>query len=251
MSLGLQEIMVAATILAAPAVGSFGLLLAHRWPWDAGVAFGRSRCDGCGARLDAAAMAPVLGWAMLGGRARCCGAPLSPAYPLAELAALGLAVWAAALTTGPILPVTAALGWALLALALIDMRTMTLPDALTLPLVAAGLGLSLAGLTGDPASHALGAALGYGAVWAAAALWRLLRGVEGVGMGDAKLLAAAGAWLGVDGLSSTMLWACGVGLAWAAVAAARGGDWRGPAPFGPALAVGFWLTWLHGPIAPF
>ncbi|WP_139283967.1 prepilin peptidase [Rubrimonas cliftonensis] len=248
---GLQDISALAAVLAAPFFGSFALLLAHRWPWDAGVAFGRSRCDGCGEGLDAAALAPVIGWAMLGGRARCCGAPLSPAYPLAEIAALGLALWAAALTSGPILLASAVLGWALLALALIDLRTMTLPDVLTLPLVAAGLGLSLAGLTGDPAAHALGAALGYGSVRAAATLWRTLRGVEGVGMGDAKLLAAAGAWVGVGGLSSVMLWACGVGLVWAAVAAARGGDWRGPTPFGPALATGFWMTWLHGPVAPF
>jgi leader peptidase (prepilin peptidase)/N-methyltransferase len=84
----------------------------------------------------------------------------------------------------------------------------------------------------------------------ARAAYRRLRGVEGLGLGDAKLLAAAGAWLGPAGLPSTMLIACAAALAHAALLA-RGGSgvgWRTPIPLGPALALGFWITWLHGPV---
>lgn len=239
-----------ATIAAAPFVGSFVGLLADRLPRGEGVVYGRSRCDGCGRPLAARDLAPLLSYAAAGGRARCCAARLRPALPAVEAGAVALACWAAVVTQGPLIPASAALGWTLLALALIDARTFRLPDALTLPLLLAGIGLGAVGLTGSPASQALGAALGFGVFRGVGAAYRRFRGLDGLGLGDAKLLGAAGAWVGPSGLPSVLAIACAGALGGAALCAlVRGGiAWRAPIPFGPALAAGLWLTWLYGPI---
>lgn len=248
MQAGVTPFTLAALMLSGAAFGSFAALVADRLAAGQGWAVGRSRCDGCGRTLRILDLAPIVSFAAAGGRARCCGARLRASLPLAEAAGFVIPLLAAAVApTSALLIATCALGWALLTLALIDIATLRLPDALTLPLLLAGLALSVANLTGPLAAHALGAAFGWGAVAAAAALWRRLRGVEGIGLGDAKLLGAAGAWVGAGGLSGVMLWACALGLLTAAVVAARGGDWRAPQPFGPALAAGFWLTWVFGP----
>lgn len=236
-------------LLAAPCVGSFAALLADRWPRGEPIFWTRSRCDGCARPLGARDLAPVLSFALARGRARCCGVRLRAALPAAELAALGLVVWAALETAGPARIATIGLGWTLLTLSLVDLACLRLPDALTLPLGAAGLGLAAAGLSGPLLAHLGAAALGYGAVAATAFAWRRLRGVDGLGEGDARLLGAAGAWVGPDGLASVVVWACAAGLLYGAVAAARGrGGWGVAMPFGPPLALGFWATWLYGPL---
>lgn len=247
-------------IIAAPAVGSFIGLLADRYDGEEGVVFGRSRCDGCGAVLAIWDLIPILSWLWLWwrnqGRSRCCGAPLRVYHLIVEISALLLAVWAAGVVWGWAAAATIILGWVLLALSLIDLRTYLLPDTGTLGLVLVGLGLSAAGMTGPLWLHALGAVVGYGVLWAVAASYRAARGVDGLGLGDAKLLAAAGAWLGPLALPSVVLWAGVIGLALAAAMGAfHGGDddggvqWGMAIPFGPALALGFWITWLYGPIA--
>lgn len=229
-------------------MGSFVRLVADRAGTGLGVTRPRSRCDACGTALAARDLVPLLSWAASAGKARCCGARLSAAHPLTELAALAIAVWALWQTTGLVLYASLVLGWTLIALSLIDLRLFRLPDAGTLPLIAVGLALSVAGLTGPPPAHAAGAAVGYGLIWSVATLYRRLRGIEGLGLGDAKLLAAAGAWVGVTGLPSVLLWACAGGLLHAL--ARSGGALHGglAIPFGPALALGFWITWLHGPL---
>lgn len=84
----------------------------------------------------------------------------------------------------------------LAALAVYDLRQFRLPDLLTLPLLLLGLGLSLAGHGPPPLESALGAALGFAVFWGLGAAYFRLRGIDGLGLGDAKLMAAAGAWLG-------------------------------------------------------
>jgi len=165
------------------------------------------------------------------------------------LGALALALWAFSETREGVFAASAGLGWALAALALIDARSFRLPDALTLPLTAAGLALAWAGLGAPAAEAALAAALGYGLTRGLGALWLRLRGVEGVGQGDAKLLAAAGAWLGLSGMAAALLLACVAGLLWGLARAARLGrlDGRDAVPFGPGLCLGLWLVWLYAP----
>lgn len=234
--------------LASPAVASFGHLFANRMAaGEHGALWGRSCCDHCGRPLGWAELVPILSWLWLRGQSRCCAKPLEARHLGVEAAALAGALWAVLMTSGPVLAISIGLFWVLMALSLIDLATWRLPDMGTLGLVLAGLGLSLAGLTGPVGSHALGTVLGFTCIYGLRWIWQRLRGVEAIGLGDAKLLAAAGAWLGVAALPSVLLWACLAGFV-LALGAGRALDLRMAVPFGPALAFGFWVTWLHGPL---
>lgn len=145
--------------------------------------------------------------------------------------------------------VSALLGWWLLGLALIDLRILRLPDAMTLPLLAAGLALAWMQPPALPMpafpEAAIAAAAG-GLTLAGIALgYRRLRGREGLGLGDAKLCAAAGAWLGVEALPWLILLAASVGLGLALLLHRRL-EAAAAVPFGPPLALAFWLLWLLG-----
>ena len=240
-------------LLISPFVGSFLGVLVLRLPRGEGVVAGRSRCPHCGTTLGVADLVPLLSYLARAGKCRHCGAKLSRLYPGIEAAALGVAAWAFwVLPGGWLVWAGAALGWALLALALIDLRHFLLPDVLTLPLIPAGL--AVAWLV-DPAkllSHAIGAAAGFLAFAALAWGYRRLRGREGLGLGDAKLFAAAGAWVSWIGLGSVLLWAALPALAVTLVLGLRRGGLsaRTPLPFGAYLAAGLWLTWLYGPLQP-
>ena len=233
-----------AALLIAPALGSFAALAADRLPEGRSVVAGRSRCDGCGEALAPRDLVPLASFLALRGRARCCDAPIPRHLPMVEAAFLLVPAMAAA--AGAPLPASCALGWTLVLLAAIDLRTLTLPDALTLPLLAAGLALSALGATGPLALHAAGAAAGAALVVGIDAAYRVWRGAPGMGLGDAKLLAAAGAWCGLAALPSVLVLACLAGLA-GALAAGAGA--RVPVPFGPALAAATWAVWLVGPLA--
>jgi leader peptidase (prepilin peptidase)/N-methyltransferase len=132
----------------------------------------------------------------------------------------------------------------------IDVHAWRLPDILTLPLAALGLLVSAATgaapLWWAAASAALGFLLLAGVAWG----YRRVRGRAGLGLGDAKLLAASGAWLGAAALPTVLLWATGAGLVCVLLAHRRGGTLNGASrlPFGPFLAFGFWLVWLYGPL---
>lgn len=252
-------------LLSAPAVGSFAGLAADRFGTGRSLIRGGSRCDGCGARLAVVELIPIVSWLWAAvarrGRSRCCDAPIPTRHIATELVALGVAIWAISTTDGVVAYASVGLGWTLLALSAIDLKSFRLPDLGTLSLVVAGLALAALDLTGPLLAHAAAAALGYGALALVGALYRRYRGVDGLGLGDAKLLAAAGAWVGPNGLASTLLWGCLFGLATAALLAAlnqrrdrsppekNAVGWRMAIPFGPALSLGFWITWLYGPIA--
>lgn len=235
-------------VLLSPAVGSAAKCLADRYTLGS-FAKGRSCCDYCGTPLRGADLIPIFSWLALRGRSRCCGETLAISLVLAEVAATAMTVWALWVTNPPISVVSVLLGWGLLALALIDLQHFRLPDAGTLPLILTGLALAAAGWTGPPMDHALGATFGFAALWGIRALYFLVRGREGLGLGDAKLLAAAGAWCGWTALPSVLLISCLIGLGLAVSLARNTGLRRTLAiPFGPALCMGFWITWLHGPL---
>ena len=174
--------------------------------------------------------------------------------PAVTAATAAIAAWAGLVLPGDLVPVGCLLGWALLLAALVDARCRLLPDIVVLPLIPVGLAVALweapAGggmdaLTG----HALAAAIGYALFAGLAAAYRWLRGRDGLGGGDAKLLAAAGAWVGPAGLSPVILLAALGGLAVAAVLAlVRRQPLSGATSvaFGPYLAAALWLVWLHG-----
>lgn len=235
----------------APLFGSLIAVVDSRFPDWREIAIGRSRCDRCGGAIAMYDLVPVASWAALLGHCRCCGAAIGVRPLAVELAATAIAVWAATVLDGAMLAVACALGWTLLALALVDGRHLVLPDALTLPLLAGGLAVAAADRPDALADSAFGVVAGYAAFAGLAALYRGARGRAGLGDGDATLLAAAGAWVTWTGLASVVLIASVAGLV-AAVVQARlhGRTLRGDArlPFGPFLALGLWLTWLHGPL---
>ena len=183
------------------------------------------------------------------GRCRRCGVAIGAFHPVIETAALVVALWATLVETDPTrLWVDCLLGWTLLTLSWIDWRWMRLPDALTLPLLLGGLLVTLAIQPEVVTGHAVGAAAGYVGLRAVAWCYRVVRGREGIGAGDAKLLGAAGAWLGLAWLPVVLLLAALVGLGAAACLALAGRRLRADTalPFGPCLALAFWLIWLHG-----
>jgi len=237
-------------LLIAPFIGSFLGLIIQRLPEGLPIAFARSVCDECGVRLQTRDLVPVLSWLWQKGRCRYCGHPLGWFYPGVELAAVAIALSAVLVDGGEGAWLDCLLGWWLLTLGWIDLRRWLLPDVLTLPLVLAGLAAAAAfdptGLT----QRALGAAVGYTSLAAVAALYQKLRGHEGLGRGDAKLLAASGAWVGVAALPQVILVASLLALLIAAglrLTGIRLGA-RSAMPFGPFLALATWVVWLSAPL---
>lgn len=189
-------------------------------------------------------------WLALHGKCGHCGERVTPLYPLIELAALILAFWAVLVGEGWMLWASCALGWILLALAVIDTRTGLLPDVLTLPLLLLGLAVAAFGDAAQFLSHLLGAAAGLASFGAIAWLYRYWRGRAGLGLGDVKLLAAGGAWIGWEGLPSVVFIAAFSSLA-AALFIGLGGKGltlEQKLSFGPGLCLGIWLVWLYGPL---
>jgi leader peptidase (prepilin peptidase) / N-methyltransferase len=239
-------------LLVGPFVGSFLGVVVERLPVGRPIALGRSSCDCCGEALGGRDLVPVVSWLARRGRCRCGAIRLDPFYPGIELAALAVALSAVMVLSGWLLWASLALGWTLLALAAIDLRHFVLPDVLSLPLVPAGL--AVAWLI-DPArlgDHAIGAVAGFAGFALIAWLYRRLREREGLGLGDAKLLGAGGAWLGWQALPSVV--ALGAALALAlALARAVAGAKLSPTTriaFGPYLALAIWVVWLYGPLVP-
>jgi len=237
-------------VLVAPFIGSFLGLLIQRLPEGSPIARGRSRCNICGTTLRARDLVPILSWLTAGGRCRYCRQPLGWFYPGVELSALTVPLAAVLIDRGQGAWLDCLLGWWLLALGWIDLRSWLLPDALTLPLIIAGLAAAFLFNPDQLTERALGAALGYSSLVAIAALYRALRGREGLGGGDAKLLAASGAWLGAAALPQVILFAALSALAAAAglrLAGIRLGI-HSALPFGPFLALATWVLWLLSPI---
>ncbi len=230
-------------LLAAPFIGSLVGVLVRRLPDQRPVLVARSACDACGRALAPWDLVPLLSFAVLRGRCRSCMARIGWFHPAIEAAALLVAVWASLADPAQVW-VNCALGWTLLALGWIDWERMRLPDALTLPLLLAGLGVAWSEDAALASGHALAAATGYLLFRGVALAYRRLRGRDGLGAGDAKLLAAAGAWVGLDGLPAVMLVGAALGIGLALVR--PGVTMATRVPFGPALALALWLVRLHG-----
>lgn len=236
-------------LVLAPFVGSFLGVLVVRLPAERSVVFARSACGACGARLAPWELVPVVSYALQRGRCRHCGAPIGRFHPMIELAAIAVVAWAILADGNPDrIWIDCVLGWTLLALAWIDWRSLLLPDVLTLPLLLAGLMVTWWLEPVAVPAHALGAAGGYLGLRGVAWGYRLLRGRDGMGVGDAKLLGAAGAWLGPAALPLLVLVSAVLGIAMAGGQAIAGRRMTGASalPFGTCLAAAFWVLWLHG-----
>jgi leader peptidase (prepilin peptidase) / N-methyltransferase len=209
-----------------------------------------SRCPACGHRIRWAENIPLVSWLVLRGRCSACGTRISPRYPLLEVATavlFGLVGWR--IGAQPVALLWCGVVAALVALAAIDWDTTVLPDALTLPLLWAGLAAAALGIVpGLPLMASLaGAAAGYLSLWSVYWLFKLTTGKEGMGYGDFKLLGALGAWLGWQAILPIVLFASVlgaiVGLIMKASSSLREGRF---VPFGPFLAGGGVVVLLVG-----
>ncbi|AOF97157.1 prepilin peptidase [Sphingobium sp. RAC03] len=198
--------------LAGAILGSFLATLILRWPQGRSVMRGRSACDGCGRTLGARDLIPLFSAMMQRGRCRSCGAAIDPLHGRVEAgcAVIGALALGAMPNLGGI--GWAVLGWLLLTLAVLDWRHFWLPDALTLPLAFLGFTIGLWATDVALVDRAIGAAAGYGALLAIALGYRAVRGRDGLGLGDAKLLGALGAWMGWQALPFILLIASVTGL---------------------------------------
>jgi len=234
-----------AVVAPAPAPQRFNLIVP------------RSACPSCKTPIAAWHNVPVVSWVLLRGRCAHCGKRIPARYPLVEglTAVLSAAV---AWQLGFGWPALAALlfTWFLVALAFIDLDHQLLPDALTLPLLWGGLGVSLIAAHGggravvpvELRSSLIGAMAGYVSLWSVYHLFRLLTGKEGMGYGDFKLFAALGAWLGWQLLLPVILIAALAGaVVGIALISLRGRSRATPIPFGPFLAAAGWLMLMFGP----
>ena len=232
-------------------IGSFLAAVSVRLPRDEDIVAARSRCMGCDQTLRPWELVPLFSWLVL--RARCarCDAAISPRYPLIELGAAGIGVWAGfSGSSWLVVAATAVLGWQLLLIAIIDAENFWLPDVLTWPLAATGL-IAAALIDRDSVlTHLIGAAVGFGGLWLVGWLYKAVRKRDGLGGGDPFLFAGAGAWVGWLGLPSVLLWASAVGLSlvFGMLVVRRSVSATQKLPFGVFLAVGIWLTWLYGPL---
>lgn len=229
-------------------VGSYLNVVIHRLPRGLSTVSPRSRCPGCGAAIRARDNLPVVSFLLLRGRCRHCGRAIAWRYPLVELATAGLFV-AAFLRFGftPEAGVVVLFGCLMIVLATIDLEHYLLPDRITLPGLVAGLALQPYLPEVALRSALLAASLGGLALFAVSTLWWTLRREEGMGLGDVKMLAMVGAFLGLAGTAVALFFAfltgavVGLGL----MALSRGGP-KTRLPFGTFLAVSAILSSFFG-----
>jgi leader peptidase (prepilin peptidase)/N-methyltransferase len=215
----------------------------------------RSRCPACGHRITALQNIPVLSYLVLGGKCAGCGTRIPLRYPVIEFSTAllsGVVAW----RFGFGLEALAAIGmtWTLVAISVIDIDHQYIYDNMVLPLIWAGLALSLfhpldgaERLFIAPQSAIVGALAGYLSLWSVYHLFRILTGKEGMGYGDFKLLAALGAWLGWQMLPLIILLSAVVGaVTGIAMIAVKRHERSVPIPFGPYLAAAGWIAMLWG-----
>ena len=232
-------------------VGSFLNAVIHRVPRGQSLVRPGSRCPWCGSPIRVRDNLPLLSFLLLRGRCRQCSAPIAWRYPLVELVTAAAFVVCAE-RFGPRLEAAAAATFLafLLALAVIDVEHFLLPDSLTFPGMAAGLALQpwIPGVTLLEAIA--GVLVGAGLLFLIAEGWAWMRQEEGMGLGDAKLLAMVGAFLGWKGVLITLFLACLTGslVGIALLVTARGGA-KTRLPFGAFLALGAAATLFWGTAA--
>jgi leader peptidase (prepilin peptidase)/N-methyltransferase len=225
-------------------IGSFVTVVGYRVPRGESIVGPRSRCTTCGAQIAAYDNIPVFSWALLRGRSRCCGDPISARYPLTELSLGALYVATVALLWGD--PVEIVLGLVfvtmLLAVTLTDLERRVIPNKILLAATAAGVAIAA---IGDPSSlpeRAIAAAAAGGGLFLVALAYP-----RGMGLGDVKLVAVMGLYLGrnvAPAILVALIAGSAVGLA--LIARYGPGARKRAIPFGPFLALGGVVGLLAG-----
>mgnify|MGYP001096733547 CR=1 FL=1 len=185
--------------------GSFLGVCIHRLPRAVSVVWPFSQCPACGYRLFWFEKIPILSWGLLGRRCRSCSSLISVMYPAVEIVTgVAFAVSAFAFGDAAFLAVRLTFACALIVLFVIDLQHRVLPNIVTLPGIGLGFGASLF-LAPRWLSSLLGIILGAGILLVLNALYTRLRGHQGFGMGDVKMLAMIGAFLGWPLMLLTLL----------------------------------------------
>jgi leader peptidase (prepilin peptidase)/N-methyltransferase len=238
---------VVALALMGLAIGSFLNVCIYRVPRGESIVFPASRCTSCGKSLAAYHNIPVVSWLVLRGRCAFCRAPVSARYPAIEaLTAIVFALHALFFEPGLLLVVRLAFASVLIVLAFIDLDHRILPNRITLSGVAAGLALSVF-LPPGWRSALLGVAAGGGVLWVIGEAYFRLRGVEGMGMGDVKMLAMVGAFLGWKAVLVTLVLASFTGaLVGVIMLRQRENAMKYALPFGTFLSAGALVASLAG-----
>jgi leader peptidase (prepilin peptidase)/N-methyltransferase len=255
-------------------IGSFLNVVIHRVPNEESIIFPNSACPNCDTAIKAYDNIPILSWLMLRGKCRSCGMPISARYPAVELltACLWLLVyWYTGLT--PILPVYLAFVSAMVALIFIDAENMILPNVITYPLLVLALLVRIIFpivfeenyfsdtafspatlLAGKPDwmislfGAIVGALVGGGSLWLVGAVWKKLRGVDAMGLGDVKMMLGVGALLGwrLAFLSIFLGAFAGAVIGVVVIAKQKDKDLQTQIPFGIFLGTGSILSLLFG-----
>jgi leader peptidase (prepilin peptidase)/N-methyltransferase len=219
-------------------IGSFLNVCIHRLPLGESIVWPPSRCPRCRMALKPYDNIPVISYAILRGRCRGCGSPISVQYPVVELVTAGMFLAAYLLYPPALMFQRIVFACALTVLFFIDLEHHRLPNEITLPGIVVGFVCSFFMPPGW-VSSLVGILLGGGVLWLLATLWWLVRHEEGMGFGDVKMLAMIGAFLGwklalVTLFVSTILGsAIGVGMVMA-----KKGNMKTALPFGCFLAIG-------------
>ncbi len=207
----------------------------------------RSTCPNCGHMITALENIPVLSYLFLKGKCSSCKTTISLQYPLIEILTAVLSIfiaWKFGFTWQTFAVLV--LMWTLMTLSLIDIRTLLLPDHLTLPLMWLGIAVNSQHLFIDLQSSVFGAMIGYLSLWSIFQLFRLVTGKEGMGYGDFKILAALGAWGGWQILPFTIFVASLFGALfgitiWKSIKSDKSNNMM---PFGPWLASAGFVAFL-------
>jgi len=207
-----------------------------------------STCPNCQHKIRAWENIPVVSYLFLKGKCSQCRTHISFQYPAIEIltALLSLVV---AINFGVSWQTLAGmvLTWSLIAMAMIDLHKMILPDDLTLPVLWLGLLLSLFNIFTDPVSSIIGAVAGYMILWMVYQTFKLLTGKEGMGYGDFKLLALFGAWFGWEQLPLVIILSSATGaVIGITMMLIKKHQREQPIPFGPYLAIAGWICMLWG-----
>lgn len=230
-------------------LGSFISMLSWRLPlvaeqsapeqWKT-ISFGGSKCPHCQSALPWYRLIPVFSWLASRGRCHACKAKISPRYPLIELSSALITLFTVfyfGLNLNTLFMLFFML--TLLTISIIDLEHHLILDSLSLPLMWVGLVFNAIFMFVSPEQAILGAVAGYGILWIIFHGYRLLTGKEGMGYGDFKLLAALGAWLGIEALVQIILIAALSSLVVALILMVTGRhQWQQHMAFGPFLALG-------------
>jgi leader peptidase (prepilin peptidase) / N-methyltransferase len=214
------------------------------------LVFERSHCPKCGFKLKPWHNIPLISYIALRGKCANCKTPISAQYPIVE-ALTSVASVACLLKFGPSFACVMALvfTWLLIAMSWIDMHTQLLPDELTQPLLWIGLLLATSSVFVGPVPAIVGAAIGWGSLWSVNFAFKKLRGMDGMGGGDFKLLAGLGAWMGWSMLPIVVLLSATVGAVFGiTMVLLRRHERENPMPFGPYLAAAGWIAFVYGDV---